>query len=550
MRLTSRRGLAALALAALSTTGGCSFDITEFNPSGTTAETVFRTPEGFETLVNASYSYARWWYGKEDGYSVSEMGTDLWLSGNGDVHPTLTSYQNLSSTQGALTTLWEKLYTAVNLTNAGIQGIGESGLTGARKATREGELRFLRAFYYWHLVEMWGDVHFTLEPTNGIVTEANRTPAATVYQQIVQDLEFAVANLPTTTTEYGRITKGGAEAFLARVLLTRGDNQGALTRATNVITNYSYRLLTNYADLWRMDNLKNAEVVWAVNYSVNTALDDRTNAVLFPNGHPRGGNNGHLMFGQLYDREPGMVRDIANGRPFNRYMPTVFLLDLFDESADARYAASFRQVWRANSTTRPAGMALGDTAVFITKRVVPAAERVGKVYRIYDRNAVYRADGSPVTRGQYVDLAKFLDPTRPTVAEEVSGRDAFVIRLAEMYLIQAEAQLKLGNAAAAAAAVNVLRTRAALPGRTAQMQVTPAQITLDFLLDERARELAGEQLRWFDLKRTGKLVERVKAYNPDAAPYVQSFHLVRPIPQRQLDAVSNKETFKQNPGYP
>ena len=79
--------------------------------------------------------------------------------------------------------------------------------------------------------------------------------------------------------------------------------------------------------------------------------------------------------------------------------------------------------------------------------------------------------------------------------------------------------------------------------------MTAAQMNIDFILDERARELAGEQLRWFDLKRTGKLVERVKARNPDAAAYVQAFHLLRPIPQRQLDAVSNKTVFTQNPGY-
>ncbi len=62
MRLTLRRGLAAVLMTAAF--GGCRFDITEYNPSGTTAETVFRTPEGFETLVNAAYSYTRWWYGK------------------------------------------------------------------------------------------------------------------------------------------------------------------------------------------------------------------------------------------------------------------------------------------------------------------------------------------------------------------------------------------------------------------------------------------------------------------------------------------------------
>jgi hypothetical protein len=118
-----------------------------------------------------------------------------------------------------------------------------------------------------------------------------------------------------------------------------------------------------------------------------------------------------------------------------------------------------------------------------------------------------------------------------------------------MYLIAAEAEFKIGKLDSAAYYVNVVRTRAALPGRVANMQVLPAQITLDFLLDERAREFAGEQMRWFDLKRTGKLVERVKAMNPDAANFIQPFHVVRPIPQTQIDAVTNKDVFTQNPGY-
>jgi hypothetical protein len=81
------------------------------------------------------------------------------------------------------------------------------------------------------------------------------------------------------------------------------------------------------------------------------------------------------------------------------------------------------------------------------------------------------------------------------------------------------------------------------------MEITPAQVTLDFILDERARELCGEQLRWFDLKRTNKLVDRIKTMNPDAALYVQPYHFVRPIPQGQLDAITNKNVFTQNPGY-
>jgi hypothetical protein len=146
-------------------------------------------------------------------------------------------------------------------------------------------------------------------------------------------------------------------------------------------------------------------------------------------------------------------------------------------------------------------------------------------------------------------LKKFKDSTRASFNEAQSARDVFVIRLAEMYLIAAEAEFKIGKLDSAAYYLNVIRTRAAWPGKTANMQITPAQVTLDFILDERAREFAGEQMRWFDLKRTGKLLDRVKALNPDAAPYIQSFHTVRPIPQSQIDAVSNKNEFTQNPGY-
>ncbi len=81
------------------------------------------------------------------------------------------------------------------------------------------------------------------------------------------------------------------------------------------------------------------------------------------------------------------------------------------------------------------------------------------------------------------------------------------------------------------------------------MQITGTDVTLDFILDERGREFAGEQLRWFDLKRTGKLVERVTLHNPVAAPFVKEYHNLRPIPQKQIDAVTNKTEFSQNPGY-
>ncbi|QDA58588.1 RagB/SusD family nutrient uptake outer membrane protein [Hymenobacter jejuensis] len=540
--------LTASLLTVLST--ACDKQLDEYNPSGLTAENVYTTPAGFETLVNAAYSYTRWWYGKEDGYALSELGTDLWLRGAGDVYPELTDYtSNLQSNQKDVDTEWGRLYAAVNVCNAGIKRIGQSGMSDAQQKIREGELRFLRAFYYWHIVETWGGVHFTTEPTEGVQTTANKTPIETFYKQIFEDLTVATANLPATTTDYGRVTKPAAEAFLAKMYLTRGQNKEAGDLAEKVITGYTFALQPKYADLWSMTNLENKEIVWAVNYSKDLNLNDRVDATLYPDGHPRGANNGHLLWTMKYDDQPGMTRDIANGRPFNRYMPSLFLLNLFNEKIDSRYAASFKTVWIANNSAT-AGIKVGDTAVFASKYIIPASVQASKKYRTWDQSKVYKANGAAAgDRLHYVCLKKFDDPTRPTVAEEQSARDAYVIRLADVYLVSAEAAFKQGNTTKALERINQVRQRAAIPGKEKDMLITASDLSLDFILDERARELAGEQLRWFDLKRTNKLVERVRKYNPEAGANIQDYHTLRPIPQRQLDAIQNKADFTQNPGY-
>lgn len=538
-----------LLLLSFCTLFACKDVLDEYNPSGLTAETVYTTPEGFETLVNAAYTYQRWWYGKEEGYNIAETGTDIWTSGSGEVYRDLTQYLNLQGSNGALSNEWREFYAAINLCNGGISRIGNAGLSATLRPVREGELRFLRAFYYWHIVETWGGVHFTTQETNGIISTANRTPIETFYNLIFEDLKFAAANLPVTQPQYGRVTKGAAQAFLARMYLTRGMNKEALETAQAVLTgNYGYKLETNYADLWKMSNLKTKEAIYVVDYSTNLVLNDLVNSTFNPYGHSRGSNNAHLLFLMKYDDRPGMIRDIANGRPFNRYMPTRFLLDLYSEN-DARYEGSFTEVWKANATSRPAGMNLGDTAVYCTRLEIPDAFEATRKYQIYDRSKIYNANGTVKDNLRYPSLSKFMDPTRASLNEAQSARDVFVIRLAEVYLIAAEAQMKLGNLQAAADYINVLRTRAAKPGKAAAMQIDPAQVTLDFILDERARELAGEQIRWFDLKRTGKLLERIRAYAPDNAINLQDFQVLRPIPQTQLDAVTNKSDFTQNQGY-
>jgi hypothetical protein len=528
----------------------CQKKLEEYNPSGLTGSTVYTKAVGFETLVDAAYSYTRYWYGKEEAISLSEMGTDIWTNGTGDVYPQISTYNNLQGNNtGALDLEWNNFYAAVNLCNTGIANIAAvADYTPLQKATREAELRFLRSFYNWHIVETWGGVQMTTTPSDGVITTAKRTSVDSFYLQIFADLQFAVNNLPATTTDYGRVTIPVAKAFLARMYLTRGQNAQAIAMANDVIKNYGFSLLPLFSDLWDMGKLKNKEVIWSVDYSTNLALNDLATSA-FPSGHSRGSNNAHLMWLMVYDQVNTsiLLRDIPNGRPFNRYMPTLSLLNLFDDTNDSRYNASFQTLWPVNKVAT--GFAIGDTAAWATKAIVAPSVIASKKYTLYDQAKVYAANGVPVQRKFYISLKKFKDSTRTSIAEAQSARDAFVIRLAEIYLIAAEAEVNIGKTDSAAYYVNIVRTRAAIPGRVSNMQVLPTQMNLDFILDERARELCGEQLRWFDLKRTGKLVDRVKAMNPDAAAYIQSYHMLRPIPQSQLDAVTNKTEFAQNPGY-
>lgn len=530
----SLRKLVLLA-SALTLGGAACADLKEVPISGVTTA-FYATPPGFDAAINASYEGLRAFYAVQRGFAVTVFGTDEYTRGADGAYKYINDYTSqLNGDDQYFRENWQRLWQAINTANATISRGKTVQLPDAVKNAKVAEVRFLRAIYYFDLVRMYGPLPLQLEETADPSVNTTRDPVSKIYDAIVADLQFAEANLPATQKDYGRATKPAAQHMLALAYLTRnapGDAALAATKAKAVIADPQFALLPRWADNFVFGNKKNKEVVFSVQY---------TNDPLTTGD----GNEGHLYFLMAYELFPGMARDVQGGRAFKRFRPTTWLLGLWDRTADSRYDDGFQTVWYANNAnTIPKDasgkpkFALGDTAIWMPGFEVTAAFRASKPYTI-------------ITPSQYTDAAfptlnKFLDPGRLTVNDTRGSRDFVVARLAETYLIAAEALLRDGKAAEAVAYVNAVRQRAAKPGQAAAMAVTPADLSIDFILDERARELAGEQMRWFDLVRTGKLLERVKLYNVAGGANIQPYHVLRPIPSQQLQAAPG---FAQNPGY-
>ncbi len=530
----------------------CNSILEEDPVSLATADSYYSTEDGLRDGVNACYPPLRDYYGPEGTFFLTVIGTDINTNGYGGVknNPSFNNYdQNLTSTHKFLSNIWDSFYEGINQCNTIVnRAPNVEGISEEEKAAYIGEARFLRAHYYFILVQLWGDVHFTLDETSGVETEAYRTPVETIYSEgIVPDLEYAVANLadPSTgSTDYGRANKAAAEALLARVHLTLGNWSEAETYATNVINNYNYSLVP-LDELWDYYNQRNAEIIWSVQYGTNPLV----------NGD---GNQSHNYYVWDYTRNPAMERDIENGKPHQRFMPTNYYLNMWNPEADARYDASFKTVWMANTEGVINGhtVMLGDTAIRIVLHPVDDEIQQNAPYWYIDYNGgdvTNQPDalqiGGDSRRLWPSFYKKFYDPERLDMNDNNGTRDFVVIRLAEMYLIAAEAAMNQDENEVAASMITKLRERAIKLGKETEMAVAESDITLDFILEERAKELGGEGYRWYDLKRTGTLLERVRLYNPDAAPNIQEYHLLRPIPQTQIDRVSNPGDFLQNPGY-
>ncbi|MFD1817846.1 Starch-binding associating with outer membrane [Pseudarcicella hirudinis] len=513
------------------------------------------TAAGFNAAVNAAYSSLRSFYGTERGVTMTEYGTDLYQAGADGSFKGFHFYDSqLIGTVSIIQELWDETYKGINTCNAVIDRAPKiTGITDAVKKQRVAEMKFLRAHFYFILLQQFGGVDLRLSETVVPTKVTKRASEADMYKAIIADLEAALPDLEKTAkaSDYGRATKAATEHLLARVYLTKAtssakasdDYAKAATYAQTVISSYGFKLLPDFASVFTQGAGEiNDEVIFSIQYTSDPLTDGA-------------GNTLHLYFGMQYDVQAGMQRDIIYDRPFKRLKPTTYALETVfkDRVNDSRYKKTFRDTWLCNTaggtftnvfdnSKKSVTFKPGDTTIYIPGVEWTLAQRAAKPYQVLVPSLYNQA--------LFPTLVKFMDPLRPDKTYEAGSRDYLAFRLADTYLILAEAQLLQGKTKEATDAINMVRRRAAWPGKESAMEITQAQMTMDFLMEERGRELLGEQTRWLDLKRWGNLVPRVKQYNSDAAANIKDTHVLRPIPQTQIDrSQGGASGFPQNPGY-
>lgn len=577
----------------------CSNFLEEKMVSGATSD-YYYTQEGMETLVAACYAKMRFGVGGENVYAYQDLGTDCFTQGGDGGHrQSFNRYESALEPQtGLCYSLWSNHYIAINSINTGLEILPEMDVDDSFRTKTMGELSFLRACFYFDLVQQFGPIPISTEANTSVKTDFTRSSVAEVYQLIINDLEYAVDHLPVSGADNGKVTTWAASHLLSKVYLTRGsavtDQRGqqptdmdkAIFYAEKVINSGSFELEKDFSDLFDIKNKKSKEFIYSVQFTQDEVF----------NGD---GNRMHLYYLSVYENFPGMTRDIENGRSWKRVMPTEFVFnELFDRKNDSRFYKSFQWVYLANreatiptwkEVTGKEGnvifspapelngkpkFQLGDTAAYFIPVTLPlegdelAAHIASKSYALMPMNSY--------TDLLYPTLIKWLDPERPDMQFEKGSRNWVKMRLSETYLILAEAYGRKGDLGKAAEYINVVRSRAAyqegeqkphqywtvedgkqedqLSSTVPFMQVTATDISSDFvnfILDERGREFLGEACRWEDLVRCEKLVERVKKHNILAAPNIKDYHKLRPIPQKHIDRLDpvGPLSEEQNEGY-
>ena len=545
----------------------CSVDVLDEEPLDFLApENAYQNIEGIrQGIAGLHFSIRDTWFNSDNQDPLAIMsgslGTDLAFHGeNPGGNRKLVNYQSeMTSENAQFTYYWERSYQIIQRANVLIEGINAADdviwTDPAKKNEYLAEARFFRAWVYRFLVPLYGDVPLVTEAIKSVKTDFVRDPKEEVYKLMEEDLTFAVANLPMPGNEEaaGRITRGAALHTLAEVYLGQSKFQLAADAASQAIDGGDYALMKNrfgstvdvfgtgdvFLDLFAYGNQglkENKEALWVIQFEPLV-----TGGSSYPG--ERGWGPAYFRMGNTPDGFPAFRGELVDGRytgysdtlgrPVAWVKPTNYVAyDIWKDNWDSDIRNAEHQIKRNFYFDNPESAYHNQKIDF---SLYPPGSRDALrdtcqyIYPYYLKHAT--------------PLNHFTDPGQS--GGGFVHKDIYAIRLAETILLRAEAYVGLGNQSLAAADINAIRSRAnATP-------VSPEEVDLDYILDERARELYGEEFRHITLRRMGKLLERVRKYNNNPvypACNIQDYNILFPIPQSMIDLNINGD-FQQNPGY-
>ncbi|MCL6218084.1 RagB/SusD family nutrient uptake outer membrane protein [Zunongwangia pacifica] len=500
---------------------------------------------GYQAQIIGLYQMLSTWQTRsnEQGWlAVWQAGTDIvWPTQPQGVEVPWFKYNQLNTDDSAANQSWELWYNMVENTNSIIYSIENNPpetISTEKQNAINAEARFFRALAYNNLATLFGGVPLILEPVTEARFDYTRNPIEEINKQIAIDLEYATANLndPSVSPQLeSRVNKYVANQLFAEYYLRIGDPENAEKQANIILNSGEYSLVksrygvkasepgTPFSDMFLKGNQRrsegNTEAIWV--------LENENPAEV------RGGASGYpqhrRVWGAGYHNINGMVpADSLGGRGLSRIRLNNWVLyDLYDDGDMRNSQFSIKRNLYYNDPNfdySKVDFDYGDpvpyTGIDTLFRINPYTLKWGQ----FDPNDVFGY-------GMW--------------------KDFILMRLGETYLLKAEAQVLQGKTIEAAETINALRERAGAP------LVNASQMDLDFILDERVRELIGEENRRMTLMRTKMLVERATRLNTgNMAPVpqqmtiegIQEHHELFPIPLREIQ-LNKDAVLEQNPGY-
>ncbi|HQW10617.1 MAG TPA: RagB/SusD family nutrient uptake outer membrane protein [Saprospiraceae bacterium] len=409
---------------------------------------------------------------------------------------------NLSPTNNFIAAVWTGYFNGIARANQALAALDKSNIDDKTKQKYIGEVKFLRAYFYFNLTRWFGKLPKILRVAVD-ATDANTNPTFQtrvsvdeIYALIIEDLQAGIENLPLRSgTAVGRISKGTAQALLAKVYLYKKDWQKAYDLANEVINSGQYNLVTDYTKLWRQEDDNSTETIFEVQTGQNNNTDFGVQGYCVWQGVRVGGKGGWSDLGYGFNNPS--VNLINSYEPDDiRKSSTIIFIDQSAEHHGTVLFDGFR---------------------------VPSADSVQNLYYNYK---AYHSENKNVER--------FLGN------RDNKQKNLHLLRLGDVILMAAESANELDNQGEAADRLNQIRSRVGLANTTASGK----SALREAIYKERRVELAMEHDRWFDLIRTGKAKEAMTA---NGKTFVEGKNELLPIPSLQIALSGGK--LDQNPGY-